>query len=824
MLAACLHDVRYALRTLRTSPAFAAVAILSLALGIGANTAIFSLIDALLLKYLPVTHPEQLLQVTVGEGSSFTNPMWEELRDRQDVFQGVFAYGGAGFNLARGGEARPAQGNWASGDYFNTLGVHAILGRTFTPADDRRGCPGVAVLGYDFWQREYGGAASVLDKSILLDGHPFQVIGVVQPGFYGTQVGRKIDILVPVCGEAILRGKNSQLDQRSSWWLQVIGRPKPGLSPAQVTARLKTLSPAVFEATVPPHWKEKNQAEYRTRTFAALPAATGLSYMRKQYRPALITLMVIVALVLLIACANVANLLLARATARQREIAIRLALGLGRARLMRQLLTESVMLSLAGAALGVLFALWGSHLLVRFLSTKDSPVFLDLTLNSHVLGFTIAVAFATGILFGLAPAWRGTRVSPQAAMKEGGRGLIGPEGGRRTRFGIRNLLVAAQVAISLVLLVGAGLLLGTFQRLESMNPGFEPSHVLTVEVDLRNAHYPTERILPATNEMLERLRGLPGVRSASTSQVTPVSGSSWNDVLQVDGFAAQSENDALAWFNRVGPGYFETMGTPLLSGRDFDTHDVVGSPKVAIVNQALAKKFFHGANPVGKFYRDTYPKLGPPVQIVGLVGNAKYRNLREDDEPEVFVTTAQQEQQFPYASFVLRSSGPAADLTQSVKTALEQINPDLMMSFRPLADVVSASLTRERLLATLSGFFGALALLLATIGLYGVMSYNVTRRRSEIGIRMALGAQQARVLRLVLGEVSLLVGAGLIVGAVAALATTQLISTFVYGVTARDPRTFAGAAVLLGVVALFAGYLPARKASRMDPMGALREE
>ncbi|HEV3202266.1 MAG TPA: ABC transporter permease [Bryobacteraceae bacterium] len=820
MLDHLIQDLRYAARTLRTSPGFAAVAILSLALGIGANTAIFSLIDAVMLQYLPVSHPEELLQVLMGDnGASFTNPLWEQVRDRQDVFSGVFAYSGGRFNLTPSGEARYAQSTWASGDFFATLGVRAVLGRTFTPADDRRGCPGTAVLSYDFWQREYNGSAAVTEKAILLDGHPFQILGVVQPGFHGVDVGRSLDVMVPICTEPILHPR-SQLDQRSSWWLRVVGRPKTGLGPGQVTARLKTLSPDIFGATVPPGWRADDQASYRKRTFITLPAANGLSYLRTQYRPALITLLVVVAVVLLIACANVANLLLARAAARQREIAIRLALGLSRARLIRQLLTESLLLALAGAVLGMLFAQWGSRLLVGYLSSSNNLVYLDLSVNGHVLGFTIAVAATTGLLFGLAPAWRGTRVEPQAAMKENGRGVV--EGS--TRFGLGKVLVMVQVALSLLLLVGAGLLLGTFRRLETLDPGFEPSHVLIVSLDLRNAHYPTERLLDARQEMLERLRAIPGVRSASSSNNTPISGSSWNDSIQVEGYTAKSQTDSLVWMYQVSPRYFETLGTPLIAGRDFDSRDKLGAPKVAIVSRNMAKKFFGATNPVGKTYRDTYPKLGPPVEIIGVVGDTKYRNLREEAPATVYLAAGQEEQPYPGATFELRCAGSAADLIPSVKTVLEQINSDITLQFRTLSEQVAASLTRERLLATLSGFFGALALLLATIGLYGVMSYNVARRRSEIGIRMALGAAETRVLRMVLGEVSLLVGVGLLAGLGAAIAATRLIETFVWGVTVRDPVTLAMAAVMLGAVALLAGYLPARRASRLDPMAALREE
>ena len=820
MLIGIIYDLRYALRSLRSSPAFAAVAVLSLSLGIGANTAIFSLLDAVILQYLPVSHPEELLQVTIGKnGDSFTNPLWEQLRDRQDVFTGILAFGFARFNLAPSGEARYAQSSWVSGGYFRTLGVQPVLGRLLTPADDRRGCAGTAVLSYDFWQRQYNGNADVTERAVLLDGHPFQILGVAQPGFSGVEVGRAIDLMVPICAEPITRPR-SNLDQRSSWWLRVLGRPKPGVSPAQVTARLQTVSPDIFAATVPPGWRADDQANYRKRTLGAVPAANGLSYLRNQYRPALITLLVVVAVVLLIACANVANLLLARAAARQREIAIRLALGLSRARLIRQLLSESLLLSLLSAGLGMLFAQWGSRLLVAFLSSSNNLVHLDLSVNGHVLSFTIAVAAATGLLFGLAPAWRGARVEPQAAMKENGRGVV--EGS--TRFSLGKILVMVQVALSLLLLVGAGLLLGTFRKLETLDPGFEPAHVLIASLDLRNAHYPTDRIVSARQEMLDRLRAIPGVVSASSSNSTPISGSYWNDEIHVEGFTPKSRDDALVWMYQVSPRFFETLGTPLTAGRDFDRRDTLGAPRVAIVNQALAKKFFGAANPVGKTYRNTYPELGPPIEVIGVVGDAKYGSLRDEVPATAYLSAGQDGSPFPNAVFELRAAGPAAGLIPSVKAALLGINPDITLQFGTLANQVASSLTRERLLATLSGFFGALALLLATIGLYGVMSYNVSRRRSEIGIRMALGAAEAKVLRMVLGEVSLLVGVGLAAGLGVALAATRLIETFVYGLTVRDPATLAAAIVLLGAVALIAGYLPARRASRLDPMAALREE
>ena len=819
MLDAALQDVRYALRALRSSPGFAMVAILSLALGIGANTAIFSLIDAVILKTLPVSHPEQLVQVTMGKSASFTNPIWEQIRDHQDAFSGIFAYGGSRFNLATGGEARYAQGNFVSGQFFDTLGLRPVAGRILTAADDQRGCRGSTVLSNGFWQRVYGGRAGVVGQTISLDNHPFEIVGVLEPGFTGVDVGSEKDLYVPLCSENIIRGEFTSLDQRSSWWLRVIGRPKPGVSPAQAEARLKILAPRVFEATVPPNWKPENQQDYRKRSFDTQPAANGLSYLRKQYSDALAVLMVIVGVVLLIACANVANLLLARSAARQREIAIRIALGSGRGRLMRQLLTESIVLSLAGAALGILFAQWGAHLLVGLLSLDDNKVFLDLSIDMRVLAFTAGVSIFTALLFGFAPAWRGTAVSPQSAMKANSRGII--EG---SRFGLGKALVVVQVALSLVLVVGAGLMVSTFLKLRTLDAGFEREHVLLVKVDLRNGNYPAERRGAAMRDMLVHLRALPGVRSASVSNMTPISNSFWNEDLQIEGYKSKGPEDTLVYFNEVSEDYFATMRTAFVAGRDFNSHDTPESPKVAIVNQTMAKKFFAGQNPVGKRYRaEQGNKMGPWTEIVGVVADSKYGSLREDILPTAFIS-ANQDMTPMWYQFEVRTAGPPNSITAAARAAIAEVNRDVSLQFKPLARQVDESLARERLLASLSGFFGALALALAMIGLFGVMSYNIARRRNEIGIRMALGAQQSRVLRMILREVAILIGLGLAIGLFAALGTTRFVASFLYGMKANDPWTLALAAVTLASVAALAGFLPARKASRLHPMNALREE
>jgi putative ABC transport system permease protein len=814
-------DLRAGLRTFRKNPSFAAIVVLTLALGIGANTAIFSLVDSVMLRSLPVSHPEQLVQVNIGVGDDeLTNPIWEQLRDRQDVFSGVFAYNAPRFNLAQGGEAHYVRGNWVSGQYFAALGVPAAAGRTFVPADDVRGCAATAVLGYDFWQRQYGGAPSALNQSISLEGHPFQIIGVAARGFTGIDVGNSVDVFIPICADRVIRGAASQLDERASWWLKVVGRPKPGIDSQRAVARLKMLAPAVFAATIPTDFPPDRQRDYAAHTFDIRPAAGGISELRVQYHQSLTILMAIVCLLLLIACANVANLLLARAAIRQKEIAVRMAVGAGRWRLIRQLLVESALLAAAGAALGALFAQWGSRLLVTLLSSTSQQVFLDLAIDARVLAFTVAVSVVAAILFGLAPAWRATRVDPQAAMKVSGRGVA--EG--QSRFGLGKALVSLQVAVSLVLVVGAALMLTTFWNLLALNPGFERDHVLIVRTDLRNARFPVSRLEQSFEEMRQRLAAIPGVRSASFSNQTPINSAGQNAMIQVDGYHPASRRDSAVMLNFTSPGFFATLGTPLLAGRNFDSRDVAGAGRVAVINETAARKYFSTLDVLGRSFRMGSSRSAQLIQIVGLVKDAKYRSLREDPRAIAYLPSAQDADIRPSITFELRTAGPAANVAPAVKQAIAEVNPQIALEFRTLETQVAESLTRERLMATLSGFFGGLALLLATVGLYGVISHNMVRRRNEIGIRMALGAQRARVLRMAMGDVAVVVGIGLVAGLGASLAVTKYVASFLYGVTATDPRMLLLAALLFATVAALAGFVPARRASLVDPMVALREE
>ncbi|MGA3241202.1 MAG: ABC transporter permease [Bryobacteraceae bacterium] len=815
-------DIRAGLRTFRKNPSFASIVVLTLALGIGANTAIFSLVDAVMLRSLPVSHPEQLVQVTMGPGDDeLTNPIWEQLRDRQDVFSGLLAYNAPRFNLAQGGEAHYVRGSWVSGQYFSTLGVQPAAGRTLVAADDVRGCAATAVLGYDFWQRQYGGAPAALNQAISLDGHPFQILGVAARGFTGIDVGSSVDVFVPICAEPVMHGAAaSQLDQRLSWWLKVVARPKAGVDSQRATARLKILAPAVFAATIPSSLPPDRQRDYAAGTFEIKPAAGGISDLRVQVQQSLKILMAVVCLLLLIACANVANLLLARAANRQKEIAVRMAVGAGRWRLVRQLLVESALLAAAGAALGIVFAQWGSRLLVGLLSSAGQPVFLDLTMDARVLAFTVGVSALAAILFGLAPAWRATRVEPQAAMKVNGRGVA--EG--QSRFGLGKALVSAQVAVSLVLVVGAALMLTTFWNLLALNPGFERDRVLIVRTDLRNARFPVSRLEQSFEEMRQRLAAIPGVRSASFSNQTPVNTAGQNAMIQVDGFHPKLRRDSLVMLNFTSPGFFATLGTPLLAGRDFDARDAAGSGRVAVINETAARKYFGSLDVLGRSFRMGFPSPNQLVQVVGLVKDAKYRSLREDPRPIAYLPSAQDADIHPFINFELRAAGPAGNLAPAAKEAIAQVNPQISLEFRTLEAQVAESLTRERLMATLSGFFGGLALLLATVGLYGVISHNMARRRNEIGIRMALGAARSRVLLMALADVAVVVGLGLAAGLGASLAVTKYVASFLYGVTATDARTLISALLLFAAVAAIAGYLPARRASLVDPMVALREE
>jgi len=827
-----LQDVRFGSRTLCKSPGFTLVAVLTLALGIGANTAIFSLIDSVMLRLLPVQKPQELVELLRfnpsrgGEPTAgFTNALWEQLRDDQRIFSSVFAWGSDRFDLSRGGAVHYANGIITSGGFFNALGVRPAAGRLFSTTDDQRGCPSIAVLSYGFWQDHFGGAQNAIGSTLSLNNHPFQIIGAAAPGFYGMEVGNKFDVAIPICATTSFDGKRSRLDERSWWWLRMAGRLQPGTTPEKLKAGLKVLSPQVFGGAVPLDWDSEGQNDFRRRQLVAVPAAVGVSELREQFAQPLTILMIIVGLVLLIASANLASLMFARAAGRNKEIAVRKALGASRARLVRQLLTESLLLSFAGALLGMLFARWGAALLVRYISTTQANVFLDLSLDGRVLGFTAAIAVVTAVLFGVLPALRSTGISLTAAMK----GSQAEEGNRHASSRLRSgrWMVASQVAFSLVLLVVAGVFLHSLRKLITLDLGFDRSNVLLVNANVKAAGIPAAESTAIYDEIENRLRSLPGVTSAGRSSRIPISNNEWEQEIEVDTPNPPKGDDAGAYFTFISPGYFQTLRTPLLAGRNFDASDTRTSDQVAIVNETFAHKFFPNMNPVGAFFRIVDGRVGRPARpmhIVGLARDSKYESVRESISSQAFFPASQIPQDDDSEVFELRTGTRPSALASMVQSAVGQVNKGVSLEFESLEEQVDDSLVQDRLLATLSSFFGGLALLLAMVGLYGAISYLVTQRRAEFGLRMALGAPRTDVLRLVMRDVAAIFGSGAVAGVLFSLAGLRVLQKLLFGLSTHDPATLLEAILLLALVAFVAGYLPARRAMRVDPMIALRYE
>jgi predicted permease len=672
-------------------------------------------------------------------------------------------------------------------------------------------------VSYGFWQRELGGEASAIGQTLTLERHAYEIVGVTPPQFFGLEVGRTFDVALPLCSEPLTRNP-SGLDKQDVWFLGAFGRLKPGWTMASASAQLAAISPNLFRSTLPPKYRPQDAENYLTFKLAAFPAGTGVSSLRREYETSLWLLLATTGLVLVIACANLANLMLARATAREREIAVRLAIGASRGRVVRQLLAESLLLSTIGGIGGLLVARWLSGFLVALMTTKENRMFVDLATDWRIFAFTGALALATCLVFGLTPAIRATSTEPGAAMKAGSRGSTDS----RERFGLRRTLVVIQVGLSLVLVVGALLFVRSLRNLSALDAGFRQDGVVIVDLDIGGANIPEGGRRAAFNDLTDRLRHLPGVDAASEAYIVPMSGSGWNNQI-VFGGQTRKEN---VNFNAVGPTYFKTMATPMLAGRDFDGRDSVASPKVAIVTETFARMFFGGKNPVGQTFQ-VEEGVGvdrPVYEIIGLVKDAKYTDLREEFMPVAFLAAAQDAKPDASFSVLVRSTAPLSTLTAEINAAASAAQPSVVLRFRTLNTLVRESLLRERLMATLSGFFGMLAALLATIGLYGVMSYMVERRRNEIGIRIALGADRHAVIGMIMREAATLLTAGIVVGGLAAVGAARWAGALLFGLKPGDPGTLISAILALAVVGAIASYVPAWRASRLEPTAALREE
>jgi putative ABC transport system permease protein len=825
-----LQDLQFGVRMLVKSPGFTAVAVLSLALGIGANTAIFQLVNAVRLKTLPVRNAHELVNVRLNDmdaarGSkpspyaAVTNPIWEQIRDRQQGFSGILAWSRNDFNLAQGGEVRWAKGLWVSGDFFNVLGVQPELGRFFTTADDQRGCaaPG-AVISHSFWQREYGGDRNILGRKVTLSDKPFEIIGVTPASFFGLEVGRTFDVALPLCADAIISGKNNRLDSGFNWWLMVTGRLKPGWTTAQASAQLQSISPELFRQTLPPNYPPVSVNKYLTSRLEAVGGGAGYSTLRENYERPLWLLLAIAGLVLLIACANLANLLLARASTREREIAVRQAVGASRARIIRQLLVETLLLTFLGTALAVVLAQGLSRFLVSLIGTGLNSVFLDVTPDWRVLGFTAGVASLTCLLFGLTPALRATRIELSAVMKATGRGVTSGGG----RLSLRRALVVVQVALSLVLVASALLFTRSLNKLLTLDAGFNQENLLAARISFRRLNIAPERRIEFKSQLLERIKAVPGVQAVAESDTLPLTGGGRGNSVWVEGKPDDKINVS---FNRVGADYFQTIQLPLRSGREFNSHDTLSSPKVAIVSETFARQL-RETNPIGRrvVVEQTPNEPETTYEIVGVARDAKFEDLKEELIPVMYLSSLQDPQPVPGRQFLIRSNLPQAEITASVNRALNEVSPSLDTSFEWFRTMVEGSMLRERLMATLSGFFGGLALVLATIGLYGILSYGVASRTNEIGIRIALGARTREIVMLILREALILVVIGIVAGIPAVLVVARFASTLLFDLSPTDPVSLTLAGLVMLAVAILAAYLPARRATRIDPLVALRYE
>ena len=849
-----LQDVRYALRMLLKTPGFTVVAVLTLALGIGANTAIFSVLDSVLLRSLPVSHPEELSLLTdpdshgsrfggeTGERSVLAYSEFQYLRDNNDVFSRMFAADSslpdvdltiANSSSSTGVQKETGSVRLVTGDYFGTLGMNPAAGRFFTPEVDRvRGGAPIAVISYAFWKSRFALDPSALGKTIQIRGNSFEIVGVTPPGFFGETVGEAPDLWIPITmQEAIYPGPDllspspeGILNQHM--WLQVIGRRKPGISNAQADAAMNVVFKRLVESLVGPGIQAEARHHFLDQRLKVQSAARGASTLQGEFGEPLKFLLILVGLVLLIACANVANLLLARGEARQKELVLRLAIGADRYRLVRQLLTESLLLAISGAVVGVVLAFWADSLLLRMVGGfSDGPAAIQLNLrpDMRVLVFTLLVTILTSVLFGLFPSLHSTRLDLSSRMKSTSSSSV--TGSYRRRLPLNKSLVVGQVSFSLVLLIAAGLFVHSLSKLSHVALGYNTENLLLFRVNAGAGGYKGAATTRLYEDLLARISAMPGLRGAAVSHNGLFSHSESGDPITVEGYTPKSGEEMESWIDHVGPGYFSTMGIPILLGREIGSQDGAAGLRHAVVNEAFAHEFFPSTSPIGKHVRDIYPGNPGDSIVVGVAADAKYNSLREKTPARVYVPLFNPWWEQPTAVYEVRTFADSASLGAALRSAVQGVAPSLPpITIRTMSGLIDDTLQTDRFIEQLSGFFGLLAVLLASIGLYGVMAYTVARRTRDIGIRMALGAEPGKVQWQVLRESFVLVVLGIAIGVPGALAGTRLVRSLLFGLGFADPLVIVAAAVLLAVVAAFAGFLPAYRASRVDPMVALRYE
>jgi predicted permease len=835
-----IQDVRYGLRMLRKSPGFTLVAVLTLALGIGANTAIFSLINALLLKMLPVQHPAEL--VVIGDPAGvhsqtsgtpqvryFSYQLYRAFRDNTSSFSGMLVSGEVNRTRVKkdGSElTSTATSVLVSGNYFSVLGVNVLMGRPLSPEDDdAKGKHSVAVVGYDFWQRKLGGDRAILGKTINLNGYPFTVVGVAPPGFFGDTVGDVQDFWVPMMMQEQLMPGRPFLERLDKSWLHIIARLRPGTGLSQAKANVNLAFKQFVDGPLGATLPAGDRDALSKSSVDVVPGGTGFSSLRQAFHSSLMVLMIIVGLVLLIACVNVANLLLARASARDKEIAVRLALGAGRQRLLSQLLTESLLLAVAGGVCGLLLAHWGTRALLSLAVSASTADTLDVHPDLRVLAFTGGVCLLAGLLFGLVPALKSLRVELTPTLKD--RTQVSEPATGLLRLNWGKLLVASQVSLSLLVLFAAGLLVRTLANLKNLDLGYNHEHLLLLRTDPTSAGYKGQQVVNLANEIVSRLSTLPGIRGVTMSKNGLFSGSDSGDDMKIEGYVPAKDEDREVHWDWAGPNYFSAIGIPIILGRDIGPQDTATSPRVAVINETMARFYFRKANPIGrKMWIDDDENRNRPIEIVGVARDARGMELRGPMERRFYMPFAQTYQEtMANVIFEVRTAGDPAAIGDSARKSIAGLDPNLNVVWVYTVDrLITSALSTDIMIARLSSFFGGLALLLACIGLYGVMSYTVNGRTKEIGLRMALGAQRSSVLSMVLKEVMTLVLMGVGVGIPAALVASRSLSSLLFGLNSADPVSLGIVILLLSSVALLAGLIPARRATKVDPLVALRYE